>query len=126
MPIHLPEERLIQVRFLLDLVRLMSARTAQQRLSFDQVELLAAVVMGELEGRPFHASSLASFLEVPRPTLVRKMAALANAGFIERRDGHYFTNQERINHPDVIGLMQRLTALILTTADQLQRLKGGQ
>lgn len=124
MPIHRPQERLIQVRFLTDLMRIIAPLPGVQG-HFEQTMIVAAVVLGELEGRPFQTSKLSEFLNMPRPTLLRRLHALCEDGIIERKRGLYFTVHERVNGPELIALTERVSKLILATADKLQHLKEG-
>ena len=48
------------------------------------VLLLAAVCVGAVEGRPMNAGKLAHFSDVPRPTAVRRLAALQRGGYVSR------------------------------------------
>jgi hypothetical protein len=123
MPILRSKERLVQARFLMDLVRLIVPPRGLREPHFEQTVILAAVALGELEGRPFQTSKLAEFLGVPRPTLVRRLRGMAEEGLIERRAGHYFANPGTINSPEMNALTDRLTEMILSTARELQAVR---
>jgi hypothetical protein len=125
MPIHRSQERLIQARFLLDLVRLLDPLPGVHGGHFEMTMIVVGVVFGELEGRPFQASKLAEFLRMPRPTLVRRLKDLVEDGIIERRGGRYFANPERINSPAFATRTAQVSALILAAADDIQRLREG-
>ncbi len=53
----------------------------------DELVLLAAVFVGQADGRPMNASKLADYAGIPRPTVIRKLKALARRGVLERIDG---------------------------------------
>ncbi|MDN7545446.1 helix-turn-helix domain-containing protein [Burkholderia cenocepacia] len=46
--------------------------------------LLAAVAIGDLEAKPLTAFKLADFIGMPRPTVIRRLAAMARSGLVER------------------------------------------
>lgn len=50
------------------------------------VLLLVGVVIGDLEAKPMTAYKLASYVGMPRGTVIRKLARMARAGLV-RRDG---------------------------------------
>jgi len=83
--------------------------------------LVAAVFIGETEGRPMNASKLAEFVGVPRPTVIRRMAELARNGRVVK-DGTVW----RYAGPRDIEGTRRATAAavkaIIRTAEQLSRL----
>lgn len=50
------------------------------------VLLLVGVVIGDLEAKPMTAYKLASYVGMPRGTVIRKLARMARAGLV-MRDG---------------------------------------
>lgn len=48
--------------------------------------LLAAVAIGDLEGRPMGAYKLSAYVGMPRGTVIRRLAAMMRAGLVERDD----------------------------------------
>jgi predicted ArsR family transcriptional regulator len=44
----------------------------------------AAIYVGQLEGHPMTASKIADYIGMPRPTVIRKLHALAADGFVVR------------------------------------------
>ncbi|ONC69938.1 helix-turn-helix domain-containing protein [Burkholderia pseudomallei] len=50
------------------------------------VLLLVGVAIGDLEARPMTAYKLASYVGMPRGTVIRKLARMARAGLV-KRDG---------------------------------------
>ncbi|KFX26656.1 helix-turn-helix domain-containing protein [Ralstonia solanacearum] len=62
----------------------------------DELVLLAAVFVGQAEGRPMNASKLAAYAGIPRPTVIRKLQALARRGVLERIDGGLYALPARV------------------------------
>ncbi|RAQ10244.1 hypothetical protein DPR02_15560 [Burkholderia cepacia] len=50
------------------------------------VLLLVGVAIGDLEAKPMTAYKLESYVGMPRPTVIRRLAKMARAGLV-RRDG---------------------------------------
>lgn len=48
----------------------------------DDVVLCCAVFIGQVEGRPMTAGKVADYVGIPRPTVVRKLRALVQAGVV--------------------------------------------
>ncbi|MCW0101048.1 helix-turn-helix domain-containing protein [Burkholderia pseudomallei] len=48
------------------------------------VLLICAVAIGDLEAKPLTAYKLADFIGMPRPTVIRRLAAMARSGLMER------------------------------------------
>lgn len=48
----------------------------------DELMICAAIFIGQAEGKPFTAGKIASYIGMPRPTVVRKLQSLLLRGFI--------------------------------------------
>jgi len=72
--------------------------------------------MGDIEGRPFTATKLADYMDVPRPTILRRIARLERWGLVYRVGYKYFASHLAFN--SIIGLAtyrwihKRLDALV--------------
>lgn len=88
----LADARLIVARTILQLLRL-GHDTYRPGHKFatdlDAVLLIVAIFMGQAEGRPFSASKLAAFLDLPRSTVLRRLKSLEQDGTIERAGPAY-------------------------------------
>lgn len=62
----------------------------------DELVLLAAVFVGQAEGKLMGASKLADYAGIPRPTVIRKLRALARRGVLERIDGGLYALPARV------------------------------
>lgn len=75
------------MRLLLDLTRVLSAGLlGQDRFgaSADDLLLVAAVAVGEAEGKPLSAWKLAEQAGIPRPSVVRKLTELEAIGLVRK------------------------------------------
>lgn len=115
------DERKIVCRFILDLSRTL---TRWEPLTtgdiMETMLVLAAVVLGDLDGRPFRVSKLAEFLVIPRGTLQRRLKDLAAKGYILRtREGTYVGNVEKLNAAGTLAVLDQVIRLIRRASDDL-------
>jgi hypothetical protein len=120
MPIERAEERLIHFRFVLGLIDAIGSRS--NRRSIEHSQIMAAIALGELEGRPFRIAKLVEFLGMPRATVTARVKALIREGHIVRRDGLFFANPESVNSPEAGQITDQVTVLILQAANDLKKL----
>jgi hypothetical protein len=62
----------------------------------DELVLIAAVLIGQAEGKPMNASKLATYAGIPRTTVIRKLQALARRGVLERIDSGLYALPDRV------------------------------
>jgi DNA-binding IclR family transcriptional regulator len=55
----------------------------------------AAVLVGQVEGRPMNVSKLAHYVRLPRTTVLRKLELLIELGLVVRRGQNYCLSDER-------------------------------
>lgn len=124
MPIQRAQERKIHFRFLMDVMRAIMGAQSHDGYSLDSVLVLTAVGLGELEGKPFKASKLAQYLGMPRATVQRRLAEIMADGLIiQTPGGHYISNPERINAPELQQVTDAVTRMILDAARDLASLE---
>ncbi|KVX10607.1 hypothetical protein WL01_22490 [Burkholderia ubonensis] len=91
--------RALVARALLDVLRAFGAAYLGHKrfgARADELVLLAAVFVGQAEGKPMNASKLATYAGIPRPTVIRKLQALARRGVLERIDGGLYALPARV------------------------------
>jgi hypothetical protein len=88
------DERRVIWRLLIELYRI--GHDTHQ--SWDSVTLLvcAVVALSHVEGRRIGASQIARVLNVPRPTVIRKLRKPASRGDITRVGTSYLLNEDRL------------------------------
>lgn len=122
--IECADVRRIHFRFIVDLMRLLTdAKAVPMASQADQILVLAAVGLGQLRLQPYRGVKLAEALQMPRATLMRRLADLVDEGWLEiSEDGYYLVHPERINSPPLLKVHQSLTRLIKATAAELAEL----
>ncbi|MCC8946024.1 helix-turn-helix domain-containing protein [Bradyrhizobium sp. Arg62] len=74
--------------------------------------IAAAVYIGTIEGRPMSVSKIASFVGMPRATVIRRLHELRRYGTVERVRGTYRTPADRVKrtrrqeHASMVRLVQ--------------------
>lgn len=79
------KERLVMSRLMLKLVQVVAFSYVGSALFGSEagdVLLLVAIFVGQAERRPMTAAKLAEYVGIPRPTVVRRLRALQEAGLI--------------------------------------------
>lgn len=103
-------QRLTVLRLMLDLARILSAGIlGQQRRAThaDDLMLLAAVFIGQGEGRPMTAAKLAMYAGMARPTAIRKLQAFDQQGVVHLVDGRrYVLGAGIVNTPEADRAMR--------------------
>lgn len=82
--------RVTVLRLLLDVARILSAGVLgkdRQATHADELLLVAAVFIGQAEGKPMKAAKLATYAGMPRPTAIRKLKAFQARGMVHLVDG---------------------------------------
>jgi hypothetical protein len=120
-------ERKVHFRFILDLMQILTG--VDPLPSGDRIEgvlTLAAISLGEMEGRPFTVTKLANYLKMPRGTVQRRLADLVEKGYIMRKpSGSYVPNPERINSPAADMITDKVSGLIRRAAADLDSAPSG-
>ncbi|BAO20633.1 hypothetical protein [Pseudomonas phage PPpW-3] len=83
--------------------------------------LCAAVLVGQAEGRPLNASKLADFVGIPRPSVIRKMAAFESIGLVKRCGGTFTLDGEVVNGRDAMEAIRFSTHTIVSAAEKLAK-----
>jgi DNA-binding IclR family transcriptional regulator len=60
------------------------------------------VAIGDMDGKPFSVAKIASYMHVPRTTVMRRLAKLQSWGLIDRRGCHYYLHEKTLN--SLIGM----------------------
>jgi hypothetical protein len=58
------------------------------------------VAIGDMDGKPFSVAKIASYMRVPRTTVIRRLAQLQSWGLIDRRGRHYHLHEKTLNSHD--------------------------
>ena len=64
--------------------------------------IAACVAIGDIEGKPFSVAKIASYMHVPRTTVIRRLSRLQSWGLIDRRGRSYYLRERTLN--SLIGM----------------------
>jgi predicted transcriptional regulator len=84
------KHRALIAQTMIDLVKTVRSGRMSKVRSIESVIISAAVVVGHAAGRPRTASDIARALDIPRVTVIRKLAELVRDGLIDRQGSRYF------------------------------------
>jgi DNA-binding IclR family transcriptional regulator len=60
------------------------------------------VAIGDIDGKPFSIAKIATYMRVPRTTVIRRLDRLQSWGLIDRRGRHYYLHEKTLN--SLIGM----------------------
>jgi DNA-binding IclR family transcriptional regulator len=77
------------------------------------------VAIGDMDGKPFSVAKIASYMRVPRTTVIRRLDLLQNWGLIDRRGRHYYLHEKTLN--SLIGMRsyQQVRHILRKATEQL-------
>jgi len=99
-------QRLVLFRLVIDLMRTVHGAYAPANEPFgtrlEAFFIGLCVAMGHLDGKPFSVAKIATYMQVPRTTVIRRLDQLNSWGLIERRGRHYYAHEKSLN--SLIGM----------------------
>ena len=99
-------QRLVLCRLMVDIMRTLHGAYAPVSEPFgtrlETFFIGLCVAIGDIEGRPFSVAKIASYMRVPRTTVIRRLAQLQSWGLIDRRGRHYYLHEKTLN--SLIGM----------------------
>ena len=75
--------------------------------------------MGDIEGKPFNATKLAAFMDMPRTTVLRRLTHLEKWGLIYRTGRNYFAYDKAFNSITGLNAYRRRRKLLDTFVEEL-------
>jgi len=108
------EEWEVICRLMIDLMRDVHGAYAPKSEPFGtRIEaffIALCVAIGDLDGRPFSVSKIASYMRVPRATVMRRLERLQEWGLVRRHGHHYFMQPKTLNSLIASTTTKRLDA----------------
>ena len=109
-------QRLVLCRLMIDIMRTVhgayvpASEPFGVRLETGFIGLCIAV--GDLEGRPFSVTKIATYMHVPRTTVIRKLAQLKSWGLIDREGRRYYLREKTFNSPIGMRSYQQVRSIL--------------
>jgi len=109
-------QRLVLCRLMIDIMRTIhrayvpASEPFGVRLETGFIGLCIAV--GDLEGRPFSVAKIATYMHVPRTTVIRKLAQLKSWGLIDREGRRYYLREKIFNSLIGMGSYQQARRIL--------------
>src|SRR5262249_23623069 len=77
------------------------------------------VALGEIEGRPFSITKIATYMRVPRTTVMRRLGRLQRRGLIYRQGRHYYVHDKALNSLLGMRSYQQIRRLLTKAGEEL-------
>jgi hypothetical protein len=120
------EERLRLCRLVIKMIRnvhLSQVPPAEQATfgaHFEAWFVLAAIAIGDFEGRPMSATKISAYLEMPRTTVLRKLSLLRNWGLIYEVKRHFYLEEAAFNSVISLSAYRKNMRLLSEAAHDLE------
>jgi hypothetical protein len=99
-------QRMVLCRLVIDLLRTLHGTYAPLGEPFgtrlETFFIAACVAIGDIEGKPFSVAKIATYMRMPRTTVIRRLDRLQRWGLIDRRGRHYHLHEKTLN--SLIGM----------------------
>jgi len=114
---------LVLCRLMIDIMRTVHGAYAPVTESFgtrlETFFIGLCVAVGDMEGKPFSVAKIASYMRVPRTTVIRRLDQLQRWGLIDRQGRHYYLYEKTLN--SLIGMRsyQQVRRLLSKATEEL-------
>lgn len=94
-------QRLVLCRLMVDIMRILHGAYAPVSEPFgtrlETFFIGLCVAIGDMGGKPFSVAKIASYMRVPRTTVIRRLDQLQSWGLIDRRGHQYYLHEKTLN-----------------------------
>jgi biotin operon repressor len=98
--------RLVLCRMMIDLMRTVHGAYAPASEPFgarlETFFIGLCIAVGDLDGRPFSVAKIAAYMQMPRTTVIRRLARLQSWGLLDREGRQYYLHEKTLN--SLIGM----------------------
>ena len=99
-------QRLVLCRLMIDIMRTVHGAYAPASEPFgarlETFFIALCIAVGDLDGKPFSVAKVATYMRVPRTTVIRRLARLQSWGLIDRESRQYYLREKTLN--SLIGM----------------------
>jgi len=116
-------QRLVLCRLMVDIMRTLHGAYAPviepfgTRLETFFIGLCVAI--GDMDGKPFSVAKIASYMRVPRTTVIRRLAQLQSWGLIDRQGRHYHLHEKTLNSLMGMRSYQQVRRILIEATEEL-------
>ena len=116
-------QRLVLCRLMIDLMRTLHGAYAPASESFgtrlETFFIGLCVAVGDIEGKPLSVAKIATYMRVPRTTVIRRLNLLQSWGLIDRRGRRYYMHEKTLN--SLIGMRsyQQVRRILSNATEEL-------
>src|SRR6516225_2206288 len=102
-------QRLVLCRLMIDMMRTVHGAytPASERFGtrLETFFIALCVALGDIDGKPFSIAKIASYVRVPRTTVIRRLNRLQSSGLIDRQGRRYYIRGKTLNSLIGIAIM---------------------
>ena len=99
-------QRLLLCRLMIDMMRTVHGAYAPANEPFgtrlETFFIALCIALGDIDGKPFSVAKIASYMRVPRTTVIRRLNRLQSSGLIDRQGRRYYIREKTLN--SLIGM----------------------
>ena len=99
-------QRLVLCRLMIDMMRTVHGAYAPASERFgtrlETFFIALCVALGDIDGKPVSIAKIASYVRVPRTTVIRRLNRLQSSGLIDRQGRRYYIREKTLN--SLIGM----------------------
>ena len=109
-------QRLVLCRLMIDIMRTVHGAYVPASEPFgvrlETCFIGLCIAVGDLDGRPFSVAKIATYMHVPRTTVIRKLAQLKSWGLIDREGRRYYLREKTFNSPIGMRSYQQVRSIL--------------
>jgi hypothetical protein len=117
------QQRLVLCRLMIDIMRTVHGTYAPVGEPFgtrlETFFVALCVAIGDMEGKPFSVAKIATYMQVPRTTVVRRLDQLQRWGLIDRRGRRYYADENMLNSLIGIRSYQQVRRFLSKATEEL-------
>jgi biotin operon repressor len=116
-------QRLVLCRLLIDIMRNLHGTYVPADEPFgarlETAFVGICVAIGDIDGKPFSVAKIASYMGLPRTTVMRRLDRLRSWGVIDRRGRQYHLNEKTLNSLMGMGCYRQVRRVLAKATEEL-------
>ena len=116
-------QRMVLCRLAIDIMRTLHGAYAPASEPFgtrlETAFIGLCVALGDTQDRPFSVAKIATYMHVPRTTVIRRLDRLTSWGVIDRRGRRYHLNEKTVNSLMGMRCYQRVRGILSKATEEL-------
>jgi len=123
-------QRVVLCRLMVDIMRIMHGAYAPASEPFgmrlETFFIGLCVAIGDLDGKPFSVTKIATYMRVPRSAVTRRLERLQNWGLINKYGHHYYLQEKTLNSLFGVRSYQQVRRMLSKASEELSVLDNAE